>query len=93
MEDPLEGPKHKVRLQWPAHAHGGELSQLSREIFGSGNMTDVTLTCRGGAAFYAHKIVLAAASAYFRSFFEEVEGNITQHQAELYKISVLSHLW
>ena len=83
MEDPLDSKE--VRLQWPAHSHGSELSRLSRELFGSGSMTDVTLTCRGGAAFHAHKIVLAAASAYFRSFFEEVEGNITQHQAELNK--------
>ena len=52
-------------------------------------MTDVTLTCRGGAAFHARKIVLAAASAYFRSFFEEVEGNITHHQAELYLVTLL----
>ena len=51
-----------------------------RELFGSGNMTDVTLSCRGGAAFHAHKVVLAAASAYFRNFFEEVGASITQHQ-------------
>ena len=33
MEDPLDGSsKGDVRLQWPAHAHGSELSQLSRDI-------------------------------------------------------------
>ena len=73
MEDPLEfeGPSknnQEARLRWlpNARAHGSELCRLSREVFGSGNMSDVTLTCRGGAAFYAHKIVLAAASTYFR---------------------------
>ena len=46
-------------------------------------MTDVTLACRGGAAFHAHKVVLAAASNYFRNFFEEVGASITQHQVRL----------
>ena len=33
MEDPLDGSsKGDVRLQWPARAHGSELSQLSRDI-------------------------------------------------------------
>ena len=47
-------------------------------------MTDVTLACRGGAAFHAHKVVLAAASNYFRNFFEEVGASITQHQVRLF---------
>ena len=32
MEDPLDESKREVRLQWPAHAHGSELSQLSRDL-------------------------------------------------------------
>ena len=32
MEDPLDGSQRDVRLQWPAHAHGSELSQLSRDM-------------------------------------------------------------
>jgi len=67
----------KLRLQW--HDHGNELSRLSREIFGNDDLTDVTLTCRGGTPFYAHKIILAAASTYFKSFFKEVQGKINQH--------------
>ena len=42
-------------------------------MFGSDDLTDVTLTCRGGAAYHANKMVLAAASAYFRNFFREVK--------------------
>lgn len=67
----------KLRLQW--HDHGNELSRLSREIFGNDDLTDVTLTCRGGTPFHAHKIILAAASTYFKSFFREVQGKINQH--------------
>ena len=51
-------------------------SRLSREIFGSDDLADVTLTCRGGAAFHAHKMVLAAASNYFRNFFKEVKNKM-----------------
>ena len=68
----------KLRLQ--CHDHGNELSRLSRGLFGHEGLTDVTLTCRGGAPFHAHKILLAAASTYFRNFFLEVQGKITQHQ-------------
>ena len=50
--------------------------RLSREIFGNDDLTDVTLTCRGGTPFYAHKIILAAASTYFKSFFKEVQGKM-----------------
>ena len=39
----------------------------------------MTLTCRGGSAFHAHKVILAAASTYFKSFFKEVWGKIYQH--------------
>ena len=74
----MENSVNKVRLEW--RDHGGELSKLSREVFGSDDLADVTLTCRGGAAFHAHKLVLAAASAYFRNFFREVRGKVTQHQ-------------
>ena len=50
--------------------------RLSREIFGNDDLTDVTLTCRGGNPFHAHKIILAAASTYFKSFFKEVQGKM-----------------
>ena len=36
----------------------------------------MTLTCRGGNPFHAHKIILAAASTYFKSFFKEVQGKM-----------------
>ena len=68
----------KLRLQW--HDHGNELSRLSRDLFGHEGLTDVTLTCRGGTPFHAHKMILAAASTYFRNFFLEVQGKIAQHQ-------------
>merc|ERR1719245_1038068 len=38
------------------------------------------LKCRGGTPFSAHKMILAAASTYFRNFFMEVRGKINQHQ-------------
>lgn len=63
------GDTSKLRLHW--HDHGTELSRLTREICGRDEMTDVTLTCRGGTPFHAHRIVLAAASTYFRTFFRE----------------------
>ena len=44
------------------------------------DLSDVTLTCRGGTPFSAHKMILAAASTYFRNFFREVRGKVTQHQ-------------
>ena len=50
--------------------------RLSREIYGNDDLTDVTLTCRGGNPFHAHKIILAAASTYFKSFFKEVQGKM-----------------
>ena len=73
----------RLRFKWSDH--GNELSKLSREIFNSDDLTDVTLTCRGGAAFHAHKMVLAASSTYFKNFFKEVKGKITQHQVVLMK--------
>ena len=66
----MEESETKLRFQW--RDHGNELSKLSREMFGSDDLTDVTLTCRGGRAFHANKMVLAAASTYFRNFFKEV---------------------
>jgi len=68
----------KFKLQW--NDHGNELSRLSRDVFGRDDLTDVTLTCRGGTPFHAHKMILAAASTYFRNFFMEVQGKINQHQ-------------
>ena len=68
----------KLRLQW--RDHGNELSRLSRDVFCREDLSDVTLTCRGGAPFSAHKMILAAASTYFRNFFMEVRGKINQHQ-------------
>ena len=68
----------KLRLQW--RDHGNELSRLSRDVFCRGDLSDVTLTCRGGAPFSAHKMILAAASTYFRNFFMEVRGKMNQHQ-------------
>ena len=47
-----------------------------REIFGREDLTDVTLSCFGGKPFHAHKIILAAASTYFRNFFKEVQGKM-----------------
>ena len=47
--------------------------RLSREIFGNDDLTDVTLTCRGGSPYHAHKMVLAAASTYFRNFFKAIQ--------------------
>ena len=67
----------KLRLQW--RDHGNELSKLSREVFGNDDFTDVTLTCLGGSPYHAHKMVLAAASTYFRNFFKEVQCKIQQH--------------
>merc|ERR1712039_275962 len=68
----------KLRLQW--RDHGNELSRLSRDVFCREDLSDVTLTCRGGTPFSAHKMILAAASTYFRNFFMEVRGKINQHQ-------------
>ena len=68
----------KLRLQW--RDHGNELSKLSRDVFCHEDLSDVTLTCHGGTPFSAHKIILAAASTYFRNFFMEVRGKINQHQ-------------
>ena len=62
----------KLRLQW--RDHGNELASLSRDIFCREDLTDVTLACRGGAPFPAHKLILAASSTYFRNFFMEVQG-------------------
>ena len=67
----MENSGDKVRLEW--RDHGGELSKLSREVFGSDDLADVTLACRGGAAYHAHKMVLAAASTHFRKFFMETQ--------------------
>ena len=68
----------KLRLPW--RDHGNELSRLSRDVFCREDLSDVTLTCRGGAPFSAHKMILAAASTYFRNFFMEVRGKTNQHQ-------------
>ena len=70
-------PATKLRLQW--RDHGNELSKLSREVFGNDDFADVTLTCLGGSPFHAHKMVLAAASTYFKNFFKEVQCKIQQH--------------
>ena len=67
----MEDSATKLRLQW--RDHGNELSQLSREIFGNDDLTDVTLTCLGGSPYHAHKMVLAAASTFFRNFFKEIQ--------------------
>ena len=67
-----------MRLKW--RDNGNELSKLSREIFGNDDLTDVTLTCLGGSPYHAHKMVLAAASTFFRNFFKEVQCKIPQHQ-------------
>ena len=64
----------KLRLQW--RDHGNELSRLSRDVFCREDLSDVTLTCRGGTPFSAHKMILAAASTYFRNFFMEVRGKM-----------------
>ena len=74
----MEETASKLRFEWRDHSN--ELSKLSRELFGQDDLSDVTLTCRGGAAYHAHKMVLVAASTYFRNFFKEVKGKITQHQ-------------
>ena len=74
----MEDSATKLRLQW--RDHGNELSKLSREIFGNDDLTDVTLTCLGGSPYHAHKMVLAAASTFFRNFFKEVQCKIPQHQ-------------
>jgi len=74
----MEDSATKLRLQW--RDHGNELSKLSREIFGNDDLTDVTLTCRGGSPYHAHKMVLAAASTYFRNFFKEIQCKMPQHQ-------------
>ena len=74
----MDNSGDKLRLEW--RNHSSKLSKLSREVFGSDDLADVTLTCCGGAPFHAHKMVLAAASTYFRNFFREVRGKITQHQ-------------
>lgn len=55
---------NKLRLQW--RDHGSELASLSRDVFCREDLADVTLACRGGAPFPAHKMVLAAASTFFR---------------------------
>ena len=60
----MEESETKLRFQWSDH--GGELGKLSRSLFGSDDLSDVTLTCRGGKAYHAHRLVLAAASTYFR---------------------------
>ena len=65
-------------LQW--RDHGDALTRLSKDIFCRQDLSDVTLTCRGGAPFPAHKVILSAASTYFRNFFLEVGGKINQHQ-------------
>ena len=64
--------------------------RLSREIFGNDDLTDVTLTCRGGTPFYAHKIILAAASTYFKSFFKEVHGKMCVERTTFPHFSILS---
>ena len=61
----------KVRLH--RRDHGDELSKWSRDVFGNDCLSDVTLTCQGGSAYHAHKMVLAAASTYFRKFFMETQ--------------------
>ena len=71
----MEESGTKLRLQW--RDHGSELAKLSREMFGSEDLTDVTLTCRGGAPFHAHKMVLAAASTFFRNFFNAVKSKMS----------------
>ena len=68
----------KSRLRW--RDHGDALTRLSKDIFCRQDLSDVTLTCRGGAPFPAHKVILSAASTYFRNFFLEVGGKINQHQ-------------
>ena len=60
----MDGSAPKLRLQW--RDHGSELAALSRDVFCRGDLADVTLACRGGAPFPAHKMVLAAASTFFR---------------------------
>ena len=70
----MEETASKLRFEWRDHSN--ELSKLSRELFGQDDLSDVTLTCRGGAAYHAHKMVLAAASTYFRNFFREVKGKM-----------------
>ena len=57
-----------LRLQW--HDHGTELMDLTRDLCGQSELTDVTLTCAGGVTFNAHRLVLAGASSYFRSTFQ-----------------------
>ena len=44
----------------------------ARDLFGDTTMSDVTLTCRGGTPFRAHRVILAAASTYFRELFHEM---------------------
>ena len=61
----------RLRLQW--HDHGGELMDLTRELCGQTELTDVTLSCHGGVTFSAHRMVLAGASTYFRSTFQALE--------------------
>ena len=74
---------NKLRLQW--RDHGSELAALSRDVFCQEDLTDVTLACRGGAPFPAHKLVLAAASNFFRYTeifaYSETGFAVTQYKA------------
>lgn len=58
---------NSLRLEW--HDHGAELIDLTRDLCGQNELTDVTLTCAGGVTFNAHRLVLAGASRYFRNMF------------------------
>jgi len=57
----------RLGLRW--HDHSMALQSLARDLCGSDELTDVTLTCAGGISFRAHRLVLAGASSYFRSLF------------------------
>ena len=77
----MENPG-KLRLQW--RDHGTAISKLAREMFGKEDLADVTLACLGGAPFHAHKMVLAAASTYFRRFFREVEFPTNKNKIRIF---------
>ena len=57
-----------LKLQWPDRIqHFGD---LTHDLFGHSELTDVTLTCAGGVNFNAHRLILSGASGYFRSLFQ-----------------------
>ena len=80
-------PQEKLRLKWGNHKEN--ISSVFQEFRNSGDFCDVTLVC-GGHQLEAHRVILAASSAFFRDM---LQRHPHPHPLVYMKGVDCKHLW